>query len=488
MATYTKKFQKPYTNGYKDRPDTSTPVTADIKNAETDALLAIEEYLAQNNITPVSIDGLLNNGYSIAIVEIDGEPYDLNIPELYYKSAITGGTKIGQIKLGKKSYDLYAPAASTGGSTVTAEATLTEGTEIGKITIDGKDIILYAPQTSSITVDAELSDTSENAIQNKAVDAAVKNLQQQIDAGGTGGSITVDSTLSTESENPVQNKVVTAELDKKLEVLGDDEQAPDAVKFILDSELSLTSENGVKNKTIAQEFENYATGVKMVAKAAEAETAQTAETAIKAAQDGKGNVIADTYAKKTEIPSGSAVDSELSGTSINPVQNKVVTAEINNIKEELGVNTSKDNLWLDAYTKNKYTYDYPGYSDLGVLANSTYYPNTQISSKELRHYIGLGKYRLSFYAKVYSELETTVNSPLDITCLYKDNSKLEKTITITNNEQYFEIDFDFDKSVTEIRLYVKAGNCLIKNVTLLCMNNVEEKIDKLRKALCDLGK
>ena len=54
MANYTKKFTKPYANGYKDRPDTSTPVTADIKNAETDALLAIEEYLANNAISSVS--------------------------------------------------------------------------------------------------------------------------------------------------------------------------------------------------------------------------------------------------------------------------------------------------------------------------------------------------------------------------------------------------------------------------------------------------
>lgn len=187
MANYTKKFTKPYANGYKDRPDTSTPVTANIKNAETNALLAIEEYLSQNDITPVSIDGLLNNGYSIAIVEIDGKSYDLKIPELSYESAITGGTKIGQITLGDKSYALYAPAASTGGSNVavapkvtsgtniativvdgkeyqlyapaggsgggsmvTAEATLTEGTEIGKITIDGKETVLYAPTSGSI--------------------------------------------------------------------------------------------------------------------------------------------------------------------------------------------------------------------------------------------------------------------------------------------------------------------------------------------------
>lgn len=310
MANYTKKFTKPYANGYKDRPDTSTPVTADIKNAETDALLAIEEYLANNAISSVSASIGNSTGVYIATIRINDVDYRIYTPMVRYTSEISEGTKVGTLTFGNYSFDVYAPAVSAGsnvsvtpkatsgtniaeitvdgttyqlyaptsgggsGSTVTAEATLTEGTEIGKITIDGKEIILYAPQTSSITVDAELSATSEN---------------------------------------PVQNKVVTAELDKKLEVLGDDEQAPDVVKFVLDSELSLTSENGVKNKTIAQEFENYATGVKMVAKAAEAETAQTAgsattaETATKAAQDGNGNIIADTYAKKTEIPEGGSV-------------------------------------------------------------------------------------------------------------------------------------------------------------------------------------
>lgn len=415
MANYTKKFTKPYANGYKDRPDTSTPVTADIKNAETNALLAIEEYLEQNNITPVSIDGLLNNGYSIAIVEIDGETYDLNIPELSYESAITGGIKIGQITLGEKSYDLYAPTASAGsnvsvtpkitsgtniaeitvdgttyqlyaptsggsGSTVTAEATLTDGTQIGKITIDGTETILYAPTTSPITVDAELSATSENAIQNKAVDAAVKKLQQQIDAGGTGGSITVDSALSATSENPVQNKVVTTELNKKIETLDDESQAPDVVNFDLDSELSLTSVKGVQNKAIAEEFQKYANGTKVVAKATESNTATTASNAekvnghtvgtdvpsnavftdtvyddstvkasiqnivngttqvgnaTKATQDAQGNVIDTTYAKKTEIPQGTVVDDALSSTSVNPVQNKVVKAEFDNIKNDL---------------------------------------------------------------------------------------------------------------------------------------------------------
>lgn len=40
-------------------------------------------------------------------------------------------------------------------------------------------------------------------------------IQDKIDSSGTGGSVTVDNELSDTSENPVQNKVIKAELDKK---------------------------------------------------------------------------------------------------------------------------------------------------------------------------------------------------------------------------------------------------------------------------------
>ena len=51
----------------------------------------------------------------------------------------------------------------------------------------------------------------------------------------------------------------------------------------------------------------------------------------KAVADEDGNNIKSTYVKKTEVPSGSIVDSELSETSVNPVQNKVVTAKLNEV-------------------------------------------------------------------------------------------------------------------------------------------------------------
>lgn len=83
---------------------------------------------------------------------------------------------------------------------------------------------------------------------------------------GGGSSVDVDAALSDSSLNPVQNKVIKEALDGKL------------------------------GKT---------------------------ETAAAALHDGAGNIIVDTYAKKTDI-TNITVDSSLSDTSTNPVQNKVV--------------------------------------------------------------------------------------------------------------------------------------------------------------------
>lgn len=55
----------------------------------------------------------------------------------------------------------------------------------------------------SIDVDDEISDTSENPVQNKVIAEALKNVK-----------IPVDDEINAESENPVQNKVIAAELEK----------------------------------------------------------------------------------------------------------------------------------------------------------------------------------------------------------------------------------------------------------------------------------
>lgn len=468
MANYTPTFTKPYPSGWVDKPSKTTPATAAIMNSYDTAIAALEAYLRDNAIKNVSADTTVKSGTKIATITIDGTEYVLYSPSVSYESAITGGTKVGTITVGANTFDVYAPSPSAGGSTVsvvpktltgtniaeitvdgttyqlyaptsgsgsgstvTAEATLTEGTQIGKITIDGAETILYAPTASPITVDSELSATSENAIQNKAVDAAVKNLQQQIDAGGAGGSVTVDSALSTTSVNPVQNKVVTAELNKKIETL--------------DDELSSTSTNPVQNKAIAEEFQKYANGTKVVAKATEAETAKTASnsekvnghtvgtdvpsnavftdtvyddsavkasiqnivngttqvgSATKATQDAQGNVIDTTYAKKTEIPHGSVVDDALSSTSINPVQNKVVKAELDKVNSnldglEFGEVAGGKNLFKEYVNMNGYSISNEKYNGYPVI-----YRKGSWDGAKANTIIKAGKtYAVTLYAK-----------------------------------------------------------------------------------------
>ena len=58
--SYTPIFTKPYADGYKNRPDKSTPVTAEIKNKETETLLAIEAYLGALQI-PEKLSELTND-------------------------------------------------------------------------------------------------------------------------------------------------------------------------------------------------------------------------------------------------------------------------------------------------------------------------------------------------------------------------------------------------------------------------------------------
>lgn len=100
-------------------------------------------------------------------------------------------------------------------------------------------------------------------------------------------------------------------------------------KVTIDAELSTTSTNPVQNKVIKEALDGKL---------------GKNETAAAAIKDGAGNNIVDTYAKKTDIPN-ITVDAELSDTSTNPVQNKVVKTNMdslyNNVKSRLNAYRSE---------------------------------------------------------------------------------------------------------------------------------------------------
>ncbi len=60
MSTYTQQYTRPYADGYKDRPDESTPEYARYINARDDALLRIEAFLAALQI-PEKLSELVND-------------------------------------------------------------------------------------------------------------------------------------------------------------------------------------------------------------------------------------------------------------------------------------------------------------------------------------------------------------------------------------------------------------------------------------------
>lgn len=60
MSTYTAQYTRPYADGYKDRPDESTPEYARFINARDNALIRIEAFLASLNI-PSKLSELVND-------------------------------------------------------------------------------------------------------------------------------------------------------------------------------------------------------------------------------------------------------------------------------------------------------------------------------------------------------------------------------------------------------------------------------------------
>ena len=341
MANYTPTFTKPYPSGWVDKPSKTTPATAAIMNSYDTAIATLEAYLRDNAIKNVSANTTIKSGTKIATITIDGTEYVIYSPGVSYESAITGGTKVGTITVGANTFDVYAPASSAGGSTVsvvpktltgtniaeitvdgttyqlyaptsgssgstvTAEATLTEGTQIGKITIDGVETILYAPTASPITVDSELSATSINPVQNKAI---AEEFQKYANGTKVVAKATEANTATTASNaEKVNGHTVGADV-------------PSNAVF---------TDTVYDDSTVKASIQNIVNGTTQVG------------SATKATQDAQGNVIDTTYAKKTEVPQGTVVDDALSSTSTNPVQNKVVKAELDKVNSNLSSEISR---------------------------------------------------------------------------------------------------------------------------------------------------
>ena len=177
--------------------------------------------------------------------------------------------------------------------------------------------------SGGVDVDNALSATSTNPVQNKVVTAAltgkagtavatqsINGLMSKADktkldgiaAGAT--KITIDSTMSGSSNNPVANHVVKQYVDDKVAAAGSN--------ITVDATLSGTSTNPVQNKAIKAALDG---------KASTAAATTSAAGLMSAADKAKLDGIASGATKVT-------VDSAVSASSTNPVQNKAIKTAI----------------------------------------------------------------------------------------------------------------------------------------------------------------
>lgn len=214
---------------------------------------------------------------------------------------------------------------------------------------------------------------------------------------GSDGGVTVDEELSSTSTNPVQNKVIEAALKNKASL---DKNNTFSKENLFQKGISLLADrdsdsaikwypNPVEQPIASIDDTNY-TG--------------NAASATKATQDGAGNVITDTYAKKTDVSgmvksvnnvkpdsngnvaisvsgggSSVTVDTALSATSTNPVQNKVIKEALDG---KLGKNETAARATQDG-AGNTISTTYASKTDVSALlstklgVNSTAYAATR---------------------------------------------------------------------------------------------------------------
>lgn len=186
---------------------------------------------------------------------------------------------------------------------------------------------------SNITVDATLSGTSNNAIANKAVYAALNN---KLDKTGTAAA-------ATKATQDNYGNVIVTTYARKSDLSGYvktiNNQEPDTngninistggggtgTNITVDSTLSSTSNNPIANKAVYAAVNNKLdkTGI-----------------AAYATRDGSGNIITDTYAKKSEV---SGVVKFVN--NIAPDSNGNVTITVSGGGSGSGVSTSTQNVW-----------------------------------------------------------------------------------------------------------------------------------------------
>lgn len=160
-----------------------------------------------------------------------------------------------------------------------------------------------------VGVDSRLDTTSSNPVQNKVVTNKLNSLQSQLDSYNAVKSVTMNGNVSLPDSNGNVN--LTSSASGQVDV---------------DSAMSSTSTNPVQNKVVNENLNSIRSSVNIL----DGKTVKSISVngGSETKPDGNGNV-------NLVVNASGSVDSALSATSSNPVQNKVINSRINTMQSDL---------------------------------------------------------------------------------------------------------------------------------------------------------
>ena len=233
--------------------------------------------------------------------------------------------------------------------------------QLGNLKVNGTALSVNEDKEINLEVDNALSASSENPIQNKTVKAALDTKMDKVE-----GKTLSTNDYTDEDKNKLNNISAGAEANVQADWNEEDSTSDAYIKnkpvipegATVDSELSDSSVNPVQNKVVKAALDNKVDKVNGKDLSTNDYTNEDKNKLAGISAGAKANVQADweendsssdAYIKnKPTIPASITVDSELSSSSTNPVQNKIVKGALDNKVDKNGTDSL---MTADEHTK-----------------------------------------------------------------------------------------------------------------------------------------
>lgn len=216
---------------------------------------------------------------------------------------------------------------------------------INNITADDNgNVTITVSGGSNVTVDTTLSSTSTNPVQNKAIYTALNN---KLDKTGT----------ALYASRDASGNVITTTYAKKSDISGM-VKSVNNIKPDSNGNVAITVSGGGTNVTVDTALSETSTNPvqnRVIKEALDGKLSKT-EIAAAALKDAAGNIIANTYAKKTDI---SGFVKTVNGTAPDSAGN--VTINVSGGGGG-GVSTSESNTWTGKQTFQKMKFNFESYN------------------------------------------------------------------------------------------------------------------------------